>query len=79
MRTQRICLRNGGTYRTGPHCKGTRKCGLTEEKLARVPCWRESPGFIGKERTAIDWAEAVTNLSGGHVSDAHSAASQKRN
>jgi len=37
--------------------------------MARVVCWRESPGFSDRERAALNWADAVTDLAKGHVSD----------
>jgi alkylhydroperoxidase family enzyme len=51
------------------HWKDARKAGTTEQKLTLVLCWRESSGFSDRERGALGWAEAVTNLSEGHVPD----------
>jgi AhpD family alkylhydroperoxidase len=66
----RISQINGCAYCTDAHWKDARSAGAAEEKMARVVCWRESPGFSERERAALDWAEAVTDLAHGHVSDA---------
>jgi AhpD family alkylhydroperoxidase len=66
----RISQINGCAYCTDAHWKDARGAGASEEKMARLVCWRESPGFSGRERAALDWAEAVTDLARGHVSDA---------
>jgi len=66
----RISQINGCAYCTDSHWKDARGAGASEEKMARVVCWRESPGFSERERAALDWAEAVTDLAHGHVSDA---------
>lgn len=65
----RISQMNGCAFCTDMHWKDARKAGATEEKLARVVCWRESPGFSDRECAALDWAEAVTDLHPAHVSD----------
>ena len=72
----RISQINGCAYCTDAHWKDARNAGASEEKLARVVCWRESPGFSERERAALDWAEAVTDLAHGHVSDAAYAAAR---
>ena len=65
----RISQINGCAYCTDLHWKDARNAITSEQKLVRVVCWRESPGFTERERAALDWAEAVTDLSRGHVSD----------
>jgi AhpD family alkylhydroperoxidase len=65
----RISQINGCAYCTDSHWKDARAAGASEEKMTRLVCWRESPGFTERERAALDWAEAVTDLPHGHVSD----------
>jgi AhpD family alkylhydroperoxidase len=60
---------NGCAFCNDMHWKDARHAGATEQKLSLVLCWRESPGFSDRERAALAWAEAVTNLSEGHVPD----------
>lgn len=66
----RVSQMNGCAYCTDSHWKEARDAGASEQKLARLVCWRESPGFTERERAALEWAEAVTDLNNGHVSDA---------
>ena len=35
-----------------------------------LPVWRESNLFTEKERAALEWAEKLTRLDNGHVTDA---------
>jgi AhpD family alkylhydroperoxidase len=60
---------NGCAFCNDMHWKDARRTGATEQKLSLILCWRESPGFTDRERAALAWAEAVTNLSDGHVPD----------
>src|SRR5260370_898095 len=69
----RISQINGCAYCTDMHWKDARHAGASENKLTLVPCWREAPGFTERERAALSWAETVTNLADGHVSDAEYA------
>jgi AhpD family alkylhydroperoxidase len=66
----RISQINGCAFCTDSHWKDARAAGASEEKMARLVCWRESPGFTERERAALDWSEAVTDLTHGHVADA---------
>lgn len=66
----RVSQMNGCAFCNDMHWKDARHAGATEQKLSWVICWRESPGFSDRERAAFAWAEAVTNLSEGHVPDA---------
>ena len=42
----------------------------TEQRLYALDAWRETPFFSERERAALAWTEAVTNLGEGHVPDA---------
>jgi alkylhydroperoxidase family enzyme len=52
------------------HWKDLRKEGDTEQRLAGLDAWRESPYYSPRERAALAWTEAVTLVREGHVSDA---------
>jgi AhpD family alkylhydroperoxidase len=60
---------NGCAYCTDMHWKDARHHGIAEMKLAMLTAWRESPGFTDRERAALEWTEAVTFLTEGHVPD----------
>ena len=59
---------NGCAYCIDMHTKDARLAGETEQRLYAVPVWRETPFFTPRERAALAWAEAVTEISKG-VSD----------
>jgi AhpD family alkylhydroperoxidase len=61
---------NGCAFCVDMHVTDARKGGETERRLATVVVWRETPFFTDRERAALEWTEAVTLVSHGHVSDA---------
>lgn len=60
---------NGCAYCVDMHTTDARKGGETERRLATVVVWRETPFFTDRERAALEWTEAVTLVSHGHVPD----------
>jgi AhpD family alkylhydroperoxidase len=60
---------NGCAYCVDMHTKDARHRGETEQRLYAVPVWRETPFFTPRERAALAWAEAVTEIYKGGVSD----------
>jgi len=42
------------------HTKEARAHGETEERLALLPAWRESPCYVERERAALAWTESLT-------------------
>ena len=61
---------NGCAYCIDMHWKDARAVGESEQRLYGLSAWEESPYYTDRERAALAWAEAVTNLHDGHVSDA---------
>lgn len=61
---------NGCAFCVDMHVTDARKAGETERRLATVVAWREAPFFTERERAALEWTEAVTLVSHGHVPDA---------
>jgi AhpD family alkylhydroperoxidase len=61
---------NGCAYCVDMHTKDARQAGETEQRLYAVPVWRETPFFTPRERAALAWTEAVTQLGHGGVPDA---------
>ena len=51
------------------HAKDLRSAGETEQRIYCLDAWRETPIYNARERAALAWAEAVTDLGNGHVSD----------
>jgi alkylhydroperoxidase family enzyme len=46
-----------------------RAAGETEQRLYCLGAWRETPFYTDRERAALEWAEAVTLITEGHVPD----------
>jgi AhpD family alkylhydroperoxidase len=69
MRASQI---NGCGYCLDMHSKDARAAGETEQRLYALNAWRETPFFSERERAALAWTEAVTQVSTAedHVSDA---------
>src|SRR3954463_12044409 len=61
---------NGCAYCIDMHSKDARLLGETEQRIYAIPVWRETPFFTPRERAALAWTEAVTEISKGGVSDA---------
>ena len=61
---------NGCAYCIDMHWKDARAVGESEQRLYGLAAWEESPYYTDRERAALAWTEALTNLADGHVSDA---------
>jgi len=66
MRASQI---NGCAYCIDMHSKDARSAGETEQRLYALTAWRETPFFTGRERAALEWTEALTLITEGHVPD----------
>lgn len=66
----RASYQNGCAYCVDMHTKDARTRGEAEQRLYAVPVWRETPFFTPRERAALAWTEAVTELGREGVSDA---------
>lgn len=60
---------NGCAYCVDMHTKDARAQGESEQRLYAVSVWEETPFFTERERAALAWTEAVTQVSWGHVPD----------
>ncbi|MGH9933437.1 MAG: carboxymuconolactone decarboxylase family protein [Pyrinomonadaceae bacterium] len=60
---------NGCAYCIDMHTKDARARGETEQRLYALNAWRETPFFSERERAALSWAEAVTQVASNRVSD----------
>jgi AhpD family alkylhydroperoxidase len=66
MRASQI---NGCAYCIDMHSKDARALGETEQRLYALDAWRETPFYSDRERAALEWTEAVTLVTQGHVPD----------
>lgn len=53
---------NGCAYCLDMHGKDARAAGESEQRLYVLPAWRETPFFSARERAALAWCEALTQL-----------------
>ena len=66
MRASQI---NGCSYCLDMHSKDARAHGETEQRLYGLDAWRETPYYSARERAALEWTEAVTEIGRDHVPD----------
>lgn len=59
---------NGCAYCIDMHWKDLRAQGESEQRLYGLDAWQECPYYNERERAALAWTEAVTNIQG-HVPD----------
>ena len=60
---------NGCAYCLDMHSKDARAEDETEQRLYCLPAWRETPFYSERERAALAWTEALTDITHGHVPD----------
>jgi AhpD family alkylhydroperoxidase len=65
----RASLMNGCEYCITLHTAELRKKNETAERISQVADWRGSEIYTKRERAALGWTEAVTNIQDGHAPD----------
>jgi AhpD family alkylhydroperoxidase len=65
----RVSILNGCEFCVRFHTAELKKANETEERIAEVVEWRGSGLYTARERAALAWAEAVTNIQDGHAPD----------
>jgi len=60
---------NGCAFCLHMHSKDARAAGEIEQRIYSLPVWRETPYYSARERAALVWTEAVTELGREGVSD----------
>jgi AhpD family alkylhydroperoxidase len=60
---------NGCAYCLDMHWKDARARGESEQRLYSLDAWRETSYYTERERAALAWTEAVTQIAGNHVPD----------
>jgi AhpD family alkylhydroperoxidase len=61
---------NGCDYCIHLHTSELKKRNEPETRIAGVASWRVSDSYTERERAALAWTEAVTNIQDGHAPDA---------
>ena len=65
----RVSQINGCAYCLDMHSKDLRHGGETEQRIYLLSAWRETELYTPREKAALAWAEAVTELKDREVSD----------
>lgn len=60
---------NGCAFCIDMHTKDARAAGETEQRLYALNAWRETSFYTPRERAALAWTEALTNIQQGHAPD----------
>jgi AhpD family alkylhydroperoxidase len=66
----RVSQINGCAYCIDMHWKDARAAGESEQRLYGLDAWREASYYTDRERATLEWAEALTKVTDGHVPDA---------
>jgi AhpD family alkylhydroperoxidase len=61
---------NGCAFCVDMHVKQARKDGHSEQWIALISAWQESPVYPAEERAVLGWTEALTNLAQTRAPDA---------
>jgi AhpD family alkylhydroperoxidase len=65
---------NGCAFCVQYHILQAEQLGVPADKLNLVVVWREAPQFSSRERAALAWTEALTQLTGGVDDDVYGQA-----
>ena len=65
----RVSQMNGCAFCLDMHWKDFQAEGENEQRMYSLDAWRETPYYTERERAALAWAEAVTDVTAGHVPD----------
>lgn len=65
----RVSQINGCGYCLDMHTRALRAAGEESSRLDTLAGWRESPFFSARERAALAWAEALTDVARTHAPD----------
>jgi len=65
----RASLMNGCEYCIDLHTAELKKLNETAERIAGIEDWRSLEAYTQRERAALAWTEAVTNIQDGHAPD----------
>jgi AhpD family alkylhydroperoxidase len=66
---------NGCAFCVQYHILHAERIGVPADKINLVVVWREAPQFSGRERAALAWTEALTDIRGGVSDEVYAEAS----
>lgn len=73
----RASLLNGCHFCIGIHTAELQHRNEPQTRIEAVAVWQDSDAFTPRERAALAWTDAITNIQDGHASDAAYAAVQE--
>lgn len=74
----RVSQINGCAYCLHMHTEEARKLGESDTRLHLLDAWYESELYSARERAALAWAEALTNIAATHAPDDVYAAARRQ-
>jgi AhpD family alkylhydroperoxidase len=66
----RVSQLNGCSYCLDLHSNAARSVGVPQQLLDCLPAWKETDLYSERQRAALLWAEAVTQIENNHAPDA---------
>lgn len=60
---------NGCAFCIAMHWREAKEDGINDDRLHGLAAWREAPWYSERERAALAWTEAVTDVMHSHVPD----------
>jgi AhpD family alkylhydroperoxidase len=63
----RVSQINGCAFCLDMHLREARDLGVSEQRLDCLAGWRELDSFTDRERAALEWAEALTDIARTHA------------
>ena len=73
----RVSLVNGCEFCIGLHRTELEKGHVPASLIAAMTDWRRSDAFTHRQRAALLWADAITNIQGSHASDVEYASMEE--
>ncbi|QGP78566.1 carboxymuconolactone decarboxylase family protein [Sphingobium sp. CAP-1] len=61
---------NGCANCINMHTYEARQKGESEQRIYLLSAWRDAPGYTDRERAALAWTEALTQIAQGHTHEA---------
>ncbi|MFT3868316.1 MAG: carboxymuconolactone decarboxylase family protein [Nibricoccus sp.] len=65
----RVSQINGCAFCLDMHIREAKAVGEADDRINLISAWREVDLYTDRERVALQWAESLTRLADGHVSD----------
>lgn len=60
---------NGCAFCLAMHWREAKEHGVSDDQLHGLPAWREAPWYSARERAALAWTEALTDVARSQVPD----------